>query len=517
MEGHMRIRTLAAALLCAVLLPAAAFAAAPSPKPSPSASPQSEPPAETPDAVTEHTVTLDGRAVAYTARAGTITLFDDKRQPTARVFYTAYTVDGPNRPVTFLYNGGPGSSTMWLRMGSVGPVRVLAGDGRPSGPPPYRIADNPYSILDKTDLVFIDMPDSGFGRIFGAGTNKMFFGVDQDVDAFGQFIERYVTAFHRWNSPKFLFGESYGTTRSAALANHLQDMGIPLNGVVLQSSILSFGLDYTNGDPIAAGDWPYVFYLPTEAATAWYHKKVRSEPGDLASFVAQAERFALGDYLNALYEGGRLSAARRRSVAEQLSSYLGVPVDYVLTSNLRVPYSRFQQELLRSQGLVVGRLDSRYDTYSLDRSTVEGPPWDPTDSSIDGPYTTAVNAYLRDDLKYDTPLRYRTNIYGIIYANGSSWDFSHAGNPMTNVAPDLADVMTQNPSLKVFSANGYYDFATPFFATQYTLEHLNIAPALQKNISFGFYQAGHMIYLNDAALAQYRQDLERWYDSAMRQ
>ena len=500
----------AKAMIAAVLL--AATPASPSP------SPAAPPPANgvTPDAVTQHTVTIHGHILPYTATAGTITLRDQKEAPTANVFYTAYTAGDASRPVTFLYNGGPGSSTMWLRMGSVGPVRVHAADGQPSGPPPYRIDDNPYSILDKTDLVFIDMPDSGFGRITGAGTNKMFFGVDQDVEAFGQFVERYITKFHRWNSPKFLFGESYGTTRTAALADYLQNHGIPINGVVLQSTILSFGLDYTNGDPIASGDWPYVFYLPTEAATAWYHGKIRNKPADLASFIAQVEHFALGDYLSALYDGARLDARRRAAVAQRLSEYLGVPLQYVLTSNLRVPYSRFQQELLRSQGIVVGRLDSRYQTYSLDRATNEGPPWDPTDSSIDGPYTTAVNAYLRDDLKYDPAIQYRASIYDIIYADGAEWDFTHAGDPTTNVAPDLADAMTQNPSLRVFSANGYYDFATPFFATQYTLQHLNIAPPLEKNISYGFYEAGHMIYLSDAALAKYQQDLEAWYDGALR-
>ena len=491
-------------------------AAAPPPHPSPSPPAQAAPAGEVPDSVTEHTVTIGGKAIAYTARAGTITLRTENDDPTARVFYTAYTVDGePGRPVTFLYNGGPGSSTMWLRMGSVGPVRVLAADGKPSGPPPYRIESNPYSILDKTDLVFIDMPGSGFGRIVGSGTPKMFFGVDQDVAAFGQFIERYITAFHRWNAPKFIFGESYGTTRSAALADYLQNHGIPLNGVVLQSSILNYELDYSNGDPISAGDWPYVFYLPTEAATAWYHGKIRNKPADLASFIAQVEQFGTGEYLNALYQGARIGSSQRNAVAQKLSEYLGVPVQYVLTSNLRVPYSRFQQELLRSQGVVVGRLDSRYQTYSLDRATNEGPPWDPTDSSIDGPYTTSVNAYLRDDLKYDVPLQYRTNIYGIIYANGSEWDFTHDGRPGPNVAPDLAEAMTQNPGLKVFSANGYYDFATPFFATQYTLQHLSIAPALQSNITYGFYQAGHMIYLSDSALAEYQRDLDRWYDSAL--
>ena len=495
-------------------------AAAPPQKPpaSPSPAPAAPMAGEYPDSVTQHTDTIDGRTYAYTTRAGLITLTNQQGQPTARVFYTADTLDGADpatRPVTFLYNGGPGSSTMWLRMGSVGPVRVLAGNGKPSGPPPYRIVDNPYSLLDKSDLVFIDMPDSGFGRIVGAGKPKDFFGVDQDVAAFGQFIQNYITTFGRWNSPKFIFGESYGTTRSAALSDYLLQHGVSLNGVVLQSSILNFGIDYGNGEPNATGDWAYVLYLPTEAATAWYHNKIPNKPADLASFLQGVEQYAMGPYLSALYKGNRIGASERSAVARRLSYYLGIPEKYVLESNLRVPYDRFQRELLRGQDVVVGRLDSRYTTYGLHAASNEGPPWDPTDSSIDAPYTTAINQYLRETLKYNPPIPYRTEIYDIIYSNGSSWDFTHDRREPTNVAPDLADAMTQNPNLKVFSANGYYDFATPFFATMYTLQHLEIAPALRSNITFGFYQSGHMIYLDDNALAAYKADLGRWYDNAL--
>lgn len=505
----------------AFVLLAALLGAAPSPPPAKHAEMPAEP-GLFPDAVTQHTLTIDGKALAYTARAGLIALHDQDGKKTATVFYTADTLDGENplmRPVTFIYNGGPGSSTMWLRMGSIGPVRVLAGDGQPSGPPPYRIVDNPYSLLDKSDLVFIDMPDSGFGRI-EPGTEKQFFGVDPDVAAFGQFISNYLSKFDRWNSPKFLFGESYGTTRSAALADYLLQHGIALNGVVLQSSILNFGLDFNSGDPIGGGDWPYVLYLPTEAATAWYHHRVANQP-DLARFVATVDTFALGEYLQALERGDVISNAERDDVIRKLSAYLGLSPQYIRESNLRVPYTRFQAELLRDQGLVIGRLDSRYTTATYNRSTEEGPPWDPTDSSIDAPYTTAINQYLRVDLKYNPPIPYRTQIYDIIYSNGNEWNFSHkapgaqGGGFPTNVAPDLADAMVQNPNLHVFSANGYFDFATPFFATQYTLDHLNLPPNLQQNITFGFYQAGHMIYLSTPALAQYKADLARFYDSAL--
>jgi carboxypeptidase C (cathepsin A) len=358
------------------------------------------------------------------------------------------------------------------------------------------------------------MPGSGFGRIVGAGKPRDFYGVDQDVAAFAQFITRYITTFGRWNSPKFLFGESYGTTRSAALAEALLRQGIALNGVILLSSILNFGLDYGNGDPIASGDWPYVFYLPSEAAAAWYHNKVRNKPADLRAYLARVEQFAMTDYADALAQGDRLSGARRSALVRALSGYLGLSERYIRNSNLRVPYSRFQKELLRSEGIVVGRLDARFQTFDIDSAT-ERTFWDPTESSIGAPYTAAVNQYLRGDLKYDTPLQYRASVYALIRANGGSWDETHNRRQPANVAGDLADAMTQNPSLKVFSANGYYDFATPYFATVYTLKHLSIAPPLQKNITFGNYETGHMTYLNDAALAQFKADLGRWYDGAL--
>jgi carboxypeptidase C (cathepsin A) len=494
---------------------AAALASCPLAAPAAESSAADAAPSTFPDAVTAHAVSVGGHPIAYTARAGLITLHDEKNAPTAQVFYTAYTVDGANpltQPVTFIYNGGPGSSTMWLRMGSVGPVRVLAPDAAGSAPAPYRVVDNPYTLLDKSDLVFIDMPDSGFGRIIG-DREKEFFGVDQDVAAFGQFISNYLSTFGRWNSPKFLFGESYGTTRSAALADYLLQKGIALNGVILQSSILNFGLDYGNGDPIGGGDWPYMLYLPTEAATAWYHNKVANKP-DLATFVHDAKQFAMSEYLDALYRGDKVGASERDDVIRKLSRFTGLSPQYVRLSNIRIPYDKFERELLRDQGLVVGRLDSRYQTWDLDRAAVDGPAWDPTDSTIDGPYTTAINQYLRVDLKYNPPIPYRTNVYDIIYGDDRSWDFSHDGRYPTNVAPDLADAMAQNPRLRVFSANGYYDFATPFFATDYTLRHLNLSPALQNNITYGYYEAGHMIYLSDSALAQYKADLARWYDSA---
>ena len=518
-------RVLSILMLAALVATSATARAADAPPEKPASPAPVMAPAEPgvfPDSVTTHSVTIGGKPIAYTARAGLIALHDQEGKLTAHVFYTAYTADGANpnsRPVTFIYNGGPGSSTMWLRMGSFGPVRVVAADATPSGPPPYHIIDNQYSLLDKSDLVFIDMPDSGFGRIMPGVDVKTFFGVDEDVAQFGQFITNYISKFARWNSPKFIFGESYGTPRSAVLSDYLLEHGVALNGVILQSSILNFGLDYGNGDPIGGGDWPYVLYLPTEAATAWYHNRANPRPSDLPSFVREVEQFAMGEYLDALYRGDKLSASERDDVIRKLSRYTGLSQNYIRLSNIRIPYDKFEDELLRNEGQIVGRLDSRYQTWNLDRASISGPPWDPTDSSIDAPYTTAINQYLREDLKYNPPIPYRANIYDIIYGSGFSnqdgWNFAHDGRYPTNTAPDLAEAMTQNPSLKVFSANGYYDFATPFFATDYTLRHLNLSPSLQQNITYGYYQAGHMIYLSEPALAQYKADLARWYDSAL--
>ncbi len=478
-------------------------------------------PAPTPpltrDAVTHHRIVLDGRALAYTARAGTITLRNADDQPTARVFYTAYTVDGANpskRALTFLYNGGPGSSTMWLRMGSFGPVRVQTPIGQLAGPPPYRLADNPYSLLDRTDLVFIDMPGSGFGRIIGAGKRDDFWGVDQDVAAFAQFIQRYITNFNRWNSPRFLFGESYGTTRSSALANYLQNAGIGLNGVVLLSSFLNSNIDYNDGAPVGGGDWGYLLYLPTETATAWYHHAL-GDRRPLSQILPEVESFALGEYLDALGQGAQLAPDRFNDVVAKLHRYTGLSETYIRNSNLRIPYDRFENELLRQQGRTVGRIDSRFETYVLDRPEVS-PDWDATDAAIDSAFTSTSNYYLRQVLGYNTPLLYRANIYDLIYGDGQSWDFKHGNNvQVLNVTPDLAQAMTYNPNLKVFSANGYFDFATPFFATVYALDHLYLAPALRRNITYGFYESGHMVYLHPTALARFHDDLERWYAGAL--
>ncbi|HEY6486260.1 MAG TPA: hypothetical protein VIX83_07755 [Candidatus Cybelea sp.] len=464
------------------------------------------------DAVTHHTLAMNGTTLGYTARAGTITLKGPDEKPTAKMFYVAYTLDGsdPNRrPVTFLYNGGPGSSTMWLHMGSFGPVRVATADGTLTGPPPYHIAPNQYSLLDRSDLVFIDMPGTGFGRIDAKPSE--FFGLDQDVRAFAQFIQRYITTFGRWNSPKFLFGESYGTTRSAALVDYLQrNAGIGINGVVLQSTILNFGLD--NGE-VGGDDWGYILYLPTEAATAWYHKTLPDAPAVLGTLLPVVERFALGEYADALSKGAFCPPGEYADVVSKLHQYLGVSEQYIRNSDLRIPYNRLESELLRGQGVAVGRLDSRFQTPSLDR-VEDQPDWDPADAAIDSAFTAAVNSYLRGPLAYSTPLLYNKSAYREIGEAGG-WDFKHRGISQPDVSVDLGEALSYNPDLRIFSANGYYDFATPYFETTYVLGHLGVLPSLQKNITYGFYPSGHMIYLQPQAIASMHDDLERWYAATL--
>lgn len=502
MKTHLGLLTLAAAVSLLGATPAAKHAA--------------PPPRPISDAVTHHVVNVGGLAIPYTARAGTISLKNDKERVTARMFYVAYTKDGgANRPVTFFYNGGPGSSSVWLHMGSFAPVRVVTSNGTGTGPAPFHLINNSYSLLDKTDMVFVDAPNTGYSRVIGDGKPKDFMGVDQDGRAFSQFVQRYITAFHRWNSPKVLFGESYGTTRDCVLVNDLQHAGVQINGVVLQSSILNFGLGgLGGGQPIGGGDWSYVTYLPTEAATAWYFHRAASGGQTLPVFLRGVEQFARGRYLRDLAQGSDLNAREYAAVVAKLHEYLGLSPQFILDSNLRVSYPRFEKELLRAGGRIAGRYDGRFTTYDID-GEADTPSWDPSDVGISGAFVGTFNTYIRDTLHYASDLQYRPTAYG--GQLGARWDMHHNGNdPPANVAPDLAEAMASNAHLKVFSANGRYDFATPYFATVYTLEHLNLPPTLQQNISYGFYDSGHMIYLNNPALAKYKADLSRWYDRAAR-
>ena len=468
------------------------------------------------DSTTHASVSVNGSTIRYTARAGTITLRNDKDEPTARLFYTAFAKDGAdlrNRPVTFFYNGGPGSSTIWLRMGSFAPMRVQTQNDRGIPNAPFTLVPNNYSLIDKTDLVFIDAPNTGWSRVIGAGKPADFMGIDQDGRAFTQFIQRYITQFGRWNSPKFLFGESYGTTRDCVLVNMLQEAGVQMNGVVLLSSILNFGLGgLGGGNPIAGGDWAYVTYLPTEAATAWFHHRAGNGMS-LSSFLSQVESYAGGQYLHDLAMGSDLPQSQFENDVNKLHQYIGLSTDYIRNSDLRIGYGRYLGALLRNEDQVVGRYDGRYTTYTLD-ANADRPDWDPSDVGISGAFVGLGMNYMTNTLGYHTNLQYRPTSYG--GQLGARWDFKHNGDdPPTNVTPDLARAMTTNPHLYIFSGNGYFDFATPFFATQYTLNHLGLAPALQNHITYGFYPSGHMVYLNPEALVQFKGDLARWYDRVL--
>jgi carboxypeptidase C (cathepsin A) len=485
------------------------------------ASQNNEQKAETPvpperASVTHHDLVLGGKTLHYTATAGTLLIRDEDDKPYGSIFYVAYTLDGAqgnSRPISFLYNGGPGSASLWLHMGSFSPVRIQTDSPKPTAGPPFQLVPNQDSLLDKTDLVFIDAPLTGYSRAVGKGTAKDFTGVDQDLRAFDRFIIRYLSVNQRWNSPKFLIGESYGTTRSAALSDMLGNDGVQLNGVVLISSILNYGVRDGGYDTV------YIGNLPSYAAAAWYYDKVQNKSADVASWVQQAREFAAGPYAHALFEGDRLSAAELDSVAKEVSRLTGLSVDYVKEANLRVSPTRFRKEVLRDQRLTLGRYDMRFEGQDVDAAG-ENPSYDPSDTGITGAFVAALHNYLETQLDYNSTDSYRPSAGSI-----GQWDWKHKptsggfGGFMREqsepyVAADLASAMRKNPHLKVFSANGYFDLATPFFLTEFDLNHMQLPPELRGNVQFGYYPSGHMIYLNVQALHELRGDLEKFISEA---
>jgi len=459
-------------------------------------------------------VDVGGRTVHYTATAGNVLIRDDKGDANASVFYVAYTAEdskGGQRPVTFFYNGGPGSSSVWLHMGSLAPVRVESASAGATAPPPYHLVPNQYSLIDTSDLVFIDAIGTGYSSAVGKGKDKDFWGVDEDLKAFAKAITRYVTINQRWNAPKFLFGESYGTTRSAGLVNLLQSQGMAFNGVVLLSSILNYGANSPGLDQT------FINVLPSYAAIAWYHDRVPNKPADLQAFLADARAFARGEYAAALAKGQDLSKADEEAVARKLAGFTGLSVAYVEEANLRINASRFRKELLRDQRRTLGRYDARYEGVDLDAAG-ENPEYDASDTAIGGAFTAAFNNYVESTLKYASDQPYKTTGGSDIIRQ---WDWKHeqpgARFPQRQpyVAGDLALAMRENPKLHVLSANGYFDLATPFFGTEYDLGHMQLDPALRGNLDFSYYPSGHMVYLNVDALAKLKADLATFYGHAL--
>ena len=500
--------------LLVVLLAGFALAAAPPPEAKPAK------PFFTPSEVhSTGSVEIGGRRIGYQAVAGTLVVHSkgwedtdaveaeagakedkdkDEPKPEASMFYTAYFRNGgaaANRPITFLFNGGPGSSTVWTHLGAFGPVRVQIADARHTPPAPYGIVNNDQSLLDVSDLVFIDAPGTGFSRIAGKDKEKAFYGVDQDIDAFTQFIVQFLSKYGRWNSPKYLFGESYGTMRAAGLSLALQNKDIDLNGVILLSDILNW--DVLPDDPqVNPGiDMPYIVALPTYAATAWYHNRLANRPADLRSFLTEVEGFATGPYAQALIKGNDLPDAERQAIAQQLSAYTGLPIAYLLKTNLRIEYGAFQKELFGDEAVTTGTLDTRFVGASLDPLSKVAT-YDPQSSAISAAYVAAFNHYARRTLGYGEGVEFKSGIP--IY---ETWDYKHqppgaarALIALPNVLPDLAVAMKQNPDMKVMVNGGYYDISTPYFEGIMEMRHLPIPQNLRGNIEYRYYESGHMVY-----------------------
>lgn len=469
---------------------------------------------------TKHSITLSGQAISYTVTTGTLVLKEEAEKegtaegekPKALFFFIAYVrddVENPRtRPVTFSFNGGPGSASVWLHLGLLGPRRTAMTDIGDLPPPPYQLVDNDYSLLDVSDLVFIDPVGTGYSRAVTGEMEKAFHGFKKDIESVGDFIRVYTTRYARWLSPKFLIGESYGTTRAAGLSGYLQDRhGLYLNGIMLISSILDFATaDFNRGN-----DLPHILFLPTFAATAWYHKKLDSElQNDLRETLKQVENFALNEYAFALLKGDALAGEERAQIVQKLARFTGLSPDYIERTNLRIDIFRFIKELLRDRRRTVGRLDSRFQGIERDAAgeSIEN---DPSLSNIIGPYTATFYDYVRRELKFESDLPYEILSLKV----NAQWSFSEYENQYVNVSDILRKAMSINPYLRVFVANAYYDLATPYFATGYTFDHLGLDPALRDHVTMTYYEAGHMMYIHLPSLAQLKADLVKFIANAI--
>ena len=475
---------------------------------------------------THHTVTIGDRELAYTVTCGTMVLKEEAEkkgdeagksegeQPRATIFFIAYTLDGvddpASRPVTFSFNGGPGSSSVWLHMGLLGPKRVWLEEEGWAPAPPYKLVPNEASLLDTTDLVFIDPVSTGFSRPVPGEKAGDFHTFKKDIESVGDFIRLYTSRYGRWTSPKFLIGESYGTTRAAGLSGYLQERhGMFLNGIMLVSIVLDFQtLEFLPGN-----DLPHILYLPAFAATAWYHGRLSEDlqARPLPELLAEVETFAIGAYALALLQGDGLSPELHDQVAQYLSRYTGLSLDYVERCNLRIEIMRFIKELLRDQRRTTGRLDSRY--TGIDRDAAgEQFEFDPSYAAVQGAYSATFNDYVRRDLGFESDLPYEilTGLY-------KTWSYDDHKNRFVNVGETLRSAMSMNPFLKVHVANGYFDLATPYFAADYTIKHLGLDPSLRSNLSTSFYDAGHMMYAHRSSLLKLKAELARFIRNAIPQ
>jgi carboxypeptidase C (cathepsin A) len=467
------------------------------------------PPSDIQAVISHGACTIGGKKLDYTATSGYMDLKNDTGKVIAKVFFTYYKKDGEPEgswPLTFTFNGGPGSSSVWLHMGGLGPKKVLLKDDGTAPAPPYSIVNNDFSWLDRTDLVFIDPVSTGFSRPASGESPSQFHGFKEDVHSVGSFIRQFLSVYERWGSPKFLAGESYGTTRAAGLSKFLQDeYRIYVNGIFLISPVLNFG----SADFAVGNDLPAILHIPSFTAAAWYHKKLAPAlQADQQKTLRESEAFAMGEYATALMRGDALSEAEKDRIAEKVSYYTGLDKSYVLQANLRIDENRFYKELRRKDGLTIGRLDARFTGRDLDDAG-EQVSFDPSFTNIDGPFTSAINDYFGKDLKVKEDKAY--NIFGNVYP----WNFNNVQNQYLNVAESLRDAMTKNPALKVYVGSGYYDFATPYFIANYDLAHMFLRPEYKGNIRHFYYQSGHMYYINKPDMVQMKKDVDAFFDWAL--
>jgi carboxypeptidase C (cathepsin A) len=466
--------------------------------------------AEVPPVVTHHQIAVNGKTLSYTATAGRLPIKRGDGKIEAEMFFVAYTLDGldaANRPLTFAFNGGPGSASVWLHMGALGPKRVVL---QPNGfmpAAPYRLEDNPDTLLDRSDIVMVDAMATGYSRAATAELTKKFLGVKGDVQAFGEFVRLYLSRYDRWSSPLFLLGESYGTTRAAGLAGYLADHGIAFNGVTL----LSMAVDFQTLEWNKSNDLPYLLLVPTFNMIAGYHHKLAADlTQDVAKTREEVVRWATNDYALALGRGDAMTPEEHRKIVEQLSRYIGLRPEVIEAHNLRIDVPTFSHELLLDQKLISGRLDGRFSSPNPDEDRDS---YDPTSSAILPPYTSAFNNYLRTELNYKSDMPYRVFAYDEV--GFSKWEWGNAVEGFPSTAGGLRSAMIKNPYMKILVMEGYYDLATPFAAANWTMDHLDLGSQFRQNISYGTYNAGHMVYIDRAEHDKMKKDLVGFMEKSL--